>query len=83
MPESKKRKKPVTAAPVVAKTPKKRGPSPVWVPALMLTLFVVGIVWLVVFYIGGADKPVPIGNMNLLAGFGFIVAGFAVATQWR
>ena len=83
MPESKKRKKPVTAAPVVAKTPKKRGPSPVWVPALMLTLFIVGIIWLVVFYIVGPDLPLKIGNLNLLAGFAFIVAGFAVATQWR
>ena len=84
MPESRKRKRAVYTSPEAARPRKKKGPSPVWVPGLMLALFAIGIVWLVVFYIDGdGNLPVNIGNGNLLVGFGFIVAGFGVATQWR
>lgn len=85
MPESKKRKQPVrtpSAAPAVRK---RKGPSPVWLAPLMLALFAVGILWLVVFYLANGSMPVfdSLGNGNLLVGFGFIVAGFVLSTQWR
>jgi hypothetical protein len=82
VPESKKRKKAVYVPPP---TSKKKGPSPVWVPALMLGLMLVGVAWLVVFYMVGSSMPLVGGldNYNLLIGFGFIVAGFALSTQWR
>ncbi len=84
MPESKKRKKPVyrTAA---APAPRKKGPSPVWLAPLMLAMFGIGIAWLVVFYITQSDMPFAgeLGNANLLVGFGFIVVGFLLSTQWR
>ena len=83
MPESKKRKKAVYVPPPASS--KKKGPSPVWVPALMLALMLIGVAWLVAFYIGGSDLPLigGLNNYNLLIGFGFIVAGFALSTQWR
>ena len=86
MPVSKKRKKPVypitTAEP--GATPRRR-PSPVWLAPLMLALFLIGILWLVVFYLAQGDMPLTgeLGNVNLLIGFGFIVLGFALSTQWR
>ena len=88
MPESKKRKQPVRAPSTAAVKPKKKGPSPVWLAPLMLTLFGIGILWLVVFYIsegrmGGLPVASDLGNANLLVGFGFIIAGFALSTQWR
>ena len=86
MPESKKRKQPVRTTSAAPATPKKKkGPSPVWVPALMLTMFGIGILWLVVFYLANGDMPVleSLGNAHLLVGFGFIVLGFVLATQWR
>jgi hypothetical protein len=54
----------------------------------MLVLFGIGVLWLVVFYItqarmGGLPGVSEIGNWNLLVGFGFIIAGFALSTQWR
>jgi hypothetical protein len=57
----------------------------VWLAPLMLALFVIGILWLVVFYIAQGNMPVVGGlhNWNLVVGFGFIVAGFALSTQWR
>ncbi len=85
MPESKKRKKAVYTSPPAPGGVKKKGPSPVWLPPLMLALFIVGIIWLVVFYIAGPAMPLvgSLGNSNLLIGFAFIIAGFALSTQWR
>ncbi len=84
MPVSKKRKKD-PLAPRVAQTPAKKGPSPRWLAPLMLALFGIGVLWLVVFYITQGEMPVTgdLGNANLAIGFGFIVAGFALSTQWR
>jgi hypothetical protein len=93
VPESKKRKRPErTSRPsssATGATPvKKKGPSPRWLAPLMLTLFGLGVLWLVVFYIsqgrmGGLPGVSEIGNWNLLVGFGFIIAGFGLSTQWR
>ena len=94
MPESKKRKKargvrgPLGAGDTVARGERKKGPSPVWLAPLMLALFVIGVLWLVVFYLtANSDSGMPLtgdlGNGNLLVGFGFIIAGFGLSTQWR
>ncbi len=91
MPESKKRKQPDRAARpagAAAARPVKKGPSPRWLAPLMLALFGIGVLWLVVFYIsqggmGGLPGVSEIGNWNLMVGFGFIIAGFALSTQWR
>ena len=89
MPESKKRKKRVYNTPLApGVSAKKRGPSPIWLAPLMLVLFGLGIAWLVVFYLtNGAMLGLPLfgdlGNGNLLVGFGFIIAGFGLSTQWR
>ena len=92
MPESKKRKRPEGAprssSSAKAAQPVKKGPSPRWLAPLMLTLFGIGILWLVVFYItqgrmGGLPWASDLGNLNLLVGFGFIIAGFGLSTQWR
>ena len=89
MPESKKRKKTTsTSTPAATRTTKKKGPSPRWLAPLMMALFVIGIAWLVIFYVtNSANDPMPLfdslGNGNLLVGFGFILAGFGLSTQWR
>ena len=90
VPESKKRKRPErtsrpSSSATGAKPVKKKGPSPRWLAPLMLALFGIGVLWLVVFYITQGDMPLAggLGNANLLVGFGFIIAGFALSTQWR
>jgi len=47
-------------------------------------LLVLGLAWLVVFYVAGQDIPVmdKLGNWNLLIGMGLIAVGFVVSTQW-
>jgi hypothetical protein len=82
VPKSRSRKK-VDYTPPPTRSPSKRV-SPPWVAPLMVGLFLVGIVWLVLFYVTNNDLPVSaLGNWNLLVGFGFIIAGFGVSTQWR
>ena len=85
MPVSRKRKKAAYTPPPTATGPKKRKPSPVWLAPLMLALFGIGVLWLVVFYITEGNMPLvaDLQNWNLLVGFGFIIAGFGLSTQWR
>jgi Cell division protein CrgA len=82
VPKSRVRAKASYTAPP-ARSAKKRV-SPPWVAPLMLGCFLVGIVWLVLFYVTGGNLPIKsISNWNLLVGFGFIISGFVVSTQWR
>ncbi|MEV0793075.1 cell division protein CrgA [Kribbella sp. NPDC050459] len=85
MPESSSRNKKKTEKVKAEKTPKKpRTTSRVWVAPLMLACWLLGLAWLVVFYVAGQDIPVMdgLGNWNLLIGMGLIAVGFVVSTQW-
>ncbi|AGP56503.1 MULTISPECIES: cell division protein CrgA [Streptomyces] len=55
-----------------------------WVAPLMLAMFLIGLAWIVIFYVTTGDMPVEsLGNWNIVVGFGFIAAGFVVSTQWK
>jgi uncharacterized membrane protein (DUF485 family) len=85
VPESSSRNKKKTDKVKAEKTPKKpRTTSRVWVAPLMLACWLLGLAWLVVFYVAGQDIPVmkDLGNWNLLIGMGLIAVGFVVSTQW-
>ncbi|HET6742357.1 MAG TPA: cell division protein CrgA [Kribbella sp.] len=85
MPESSSRNKKKTEKVKAEKTPKKpRTQSRVWVAPLMLACWLIGLAWLVVFYVAGDQIPVmkDLGNLNLLIGMGLIAVGFVVSTQW-
>ncbi len=44
-----------------------------WVAPVMLALFLIGLAWIVVFYVTEGDLPVDaLGNWNIVVGFGFI-----------
>jgi hypothetical protein len=58
--------------------------SPRWLPPLMVICFVVGLLWVVVFYVTQTDYPIhSIGNANMLVGFGLIAIGFVLSTRWK
>lgn len=64
------------------------GMNPTWWAPVMCTLMVVGLLWIVVFYLlsnGTKDTwPIPgIGYGNLAIGFAMIMAGFLMTTRWR
>ncbi|NCZ58364.1 MAG: hypothetical protein EBY75_08755 [Actinobacteria bacterium] len=46
--------------------------------------FLVGLFWIVVFYVTQTSYPIPgIGAWNMVIGFSFIGFGFTLATKWR
>ena len=62
--------------------------SPKWLVPAMVSAFIGGLIWIVIFYVtsGQANGPYPIpgiGTWNMVVGFGFIAAGFSLATRWR
>ena len=59
-------------------------PNPVWVLPVMIGLMLVGLVWVLVFYLSGTNLPIPgIGAWNLVIGFGIAFIGFLMTTRWR
>ncbi|MDH6119651.1 cell division protein CrgA [Kitasatospora sp. GAS204B] len=83
MPKSRLRKKSDYTPPVTA-TAVKLSAGRNWVAPVMLALFLVGLVWIVTYYVTSGSYPVQAwGNWNILVGFGFIAAGFGVSTQWK
>jgi hypothetical protein len=58
--------------------------SPRWLAPLMVTCFVVGLLWVVVYYVTQTDYPIGgIGLWNMAIGFGLIVVGFVLSTRWK
>jgi Cell division protein CrgA len=82
MPESRVRKAtPFTPPPAKGAA---RKPNPRWWAPVMLGLMVLGLVWVVVYYISQTAYPIPhIAHWNLVIGFGLLLAGFSMTTRWR
>ena len=87
MPKSKLRKKVQKAhaheqdvvdhAPTLAESPK-------WLAPVMVAAFLIGLFWIVVFYVTQTRFPIPnIGTWNMVIGFSFVGFGFTLATKWR
>lgn len=53
----------------------------------MLGCFLIGLVWIVVYYMTGQDLSIPLmknlGQYNLVVGIGFMAVGFVYATRWE
>ena len=88
MPKSKirdkvKRKQRVAAEAAPALAPAKME-SPKWLAPAMLAFFLIGLIWIVIFYISSTAYPIPgIGAWNMVVGFGFVGVGFSLATRWH
>ncbi len=84
MPESRVRRKKVFTPPTSAPKPVKYGSASWWAPT-MVAFFVLGLLWIVVYYIAGTTMPVmkSLGWVNVLIGFGLIGVGFGMSTRWR
>jgi hypothetical protein len=58
--------------------------SPPWLVPTMIGSLIVGLVWIVVFYVSQEKWPVSaLGAWNLVIGFVFLVAGVVLSTRWR
>jgi hypothetical protein len=81
VPESRSRKKPTQNQPQGSSAPK---PNPVWYKPVMFGLMIIGLLWIIVFYITEAQFPIgAIGSWNIVVGFGIAILGFLMTTRWR
>lgn len=91
MPKSKVRKKPVTATRTTSTGPAARGltPSPAWYPIVMASVLLLGLAYMVVYYLtsSGTSPHVPImaglHAWNFAIGFGVMLLGLVMAVRWR
>jgi hypothetical protein len=96
VPESKARKTaPVKtqphkpAEPEAAKKKKLRAPSNrQWVPPTFITVGLVGVMWLVTYYVSVASSiTIPfltdLAGWNIVIGMGAMAASFGIATLWK
>lgn len=87
MPKSQVRKKKIYTPPTDIRptaSAAARKPSPVWLPITAVALIVLGIGWLVVYYLSEALYPVASwGYWNLAVGFGSMVASLILLSRWR
>ena len=88
MPVSKKRKKDdgFQAPQAMGENKIARLGSSRWLAPVMVACFVIGLLYIVVFYIAGPEVPVmkDLANIvNVGIGFGFIIVGFFLSTKWQ
>ncbi len=90
MPKSKVRKKGDVAAPralssASASPTKALAPSPTWYPIVMGVVLLIGLAYLVAYYLA-SDKLAfmqHLGAWNFAVGFGILVLGLIMAVRWR
>lgn len=76
------------ATPKATPTPTQRSgddaPNPVWFKPIMFGLMLLGLLWIIVFYVSGSILPIAqLGQGNILVGFGILFVGFLMTTRWR
>ncbi len=90
MPKSKVRKKSAYTPPEGvlqsrAGQAKSLQPSPRWFAPVMVGLMLIGLLWIVVYYVAGEQIPfmVSLSAWNFASGFGAMVAGLVMSMRWR
>lgn len=88
MPKSKVRKKndaPVRVAAATSAPTRALAPSPSWYPIVMAAVLLVGLAYIVVYYLAGDKVPFmnDIGAWNFAIGFGVMLVGLVMAVRWR
>ena len=90
MPKSKVRKKSVYTPPEGvlqsrAATARAAKPSPRWYAWVMVGLMLIGLLWIVVYYVAGDKIPfmVSLGAWNFGIGFGAMIVGLVMSMRWR
>lgn len=63
--------------------------NPAWFLPVTLTLMILGLGWIMVYYISqtlyplGAGTPINLGAGNIIVGFGLMMVGFGFLTRWK
>jgi hypothetical protein len=90
VPKSKVRKKSDTALRTSSAAPARSlAPSPAWYPIVMASVLVLGLAYMVVYYLtsSGTSPHIPfmasLGAWNFAVGFGIMLLGLVMAVRWR
>jgi hypothetical protein len=87
VPKSKVRKKtePTPRTSTLAPSGHAARPSPRWYPIVMAAVLLIGLAWIVVYYLAGDSVPVmqDLGAWNFAVGFGVMIIGLGMAVRWR
>jgi hypothetical protein len=81
-------------APKPAKVNKGDLPNPVWYGPVMVGFLLLGLLWILVYYISAYALPLGtmwattfpalnLQNWNLVIGFGLLLVGFGMTTRWK
>jgi hypothetical protein len=63
---------------------KSDGANPAWFLPVTLSLMIVGLVWIMVYYISQTQYPLSsLGAGNIIVGFGLMMVGFGFLTRWK
>jgi hypothetical protein len=55
-----------------------------WLVPTMLACLIIGLVWIVLFYVSQQKLPIDaLHAWNLVVGFGFLVTGVVLSTRWH
>jgi len=61
-----------------------QGPNAVWFKPVMFGFMLLGLVWVIVFYVSNTTLPIPnLGSWNIVIGFAIMFVGFLMTTRWR
>lgn len=59
-------------------------PTPMWYKVVMIGLVIVGLLWIIVYYLFQGTLPIPgINVWNLIIGLVFMMTGLIMTTRWR
>src|SRR5690606_41718108 len=59
-------------------------PNAVWFKPVMVGFMLLGLAWILVYYVSGSLFPIPgLGGWNLGIGLGIALIGFLMTTRWR
>jgi hypothetical protein len=81
VPKSKTRDK-VAYTPPEQRVQKIKIESSAWTPRFMVAFFVIGLAWMVAYYLG-LPLTSSLGAWNVVIGFAFIGGGFVISTRWH
>ena len=79
---SKKRNK-SNAVKVPRSATKPQSENPKWLVPTFSTLLLLGLTWILVYYISRGQYPVEIGNANIFIGFAMLLAAMGLLTRWK
>ncbi len=62
---------------------KEKSENPKWLVPTAVAALVLGVVWIVVYYISQGRFPIEIGAINIGIGFVFMAGGMVLLTRWK